>query len=78
MTDEIEARLEIGMAATVDDARREIEAWASMRHFIDNQGGVKEYPILRILAEEHYCRWQREEQLRRKALQAYKEAKDGE
>ena len=78
MTDEIEVRLEIGMAATVDAARVEKEAWAEMRRLFACCELAPTNPIHVRIIEERYLHWQREEQLRRHALQAYKEAKDGE
>ena len=72
---DIEARLEIGMAATVEAARLEKDAWGRVRIYT-NQNKSPILPI-RQLVEERYLYWQREEELRRKALKAWREHNEG-
>jgi len=82
MNEELEARLEVGMVATIDDARHEKESWKEveqqfelwMQEGADNYQYYKQY---RDKAHTHFLRWQREEELRRKALRAWREYNEG-
>ena len=82
---DIEARLEIGMVATVEAARVEKDAWKKQRDFLefesvahkDEPAVLSQIKELRQSAEERYCEWQREEELRRKALKAWREHNEG-
>jgi len=79
MTDDLEVRLEIGMAEAVDKARVEKDAWKEVRDHMDEWGipGADEYhkkvfANIRQLSEEHFLYWQREEEMRRKALRHWR------
>ena len=79
MTDDLEVRLEIGMAEAVDAAQREKDAWKEQHDFVaqwvfNGAGGVFELKCadLKTKAHERYLYWQREEEMRRKALRHWR------
>ena len=85
MTDDLEVRLEIGMAEAVDKARVEKDAWKDMEEYFEGRQALGEIaaftgngPAPSILtryrnkAHERYLYWQREEEMRRKALRHWR------